>query len=158
MTTPVTVSPVIVAVRDAIAAAMAGELADVTIVDSMAFAQVTARRSLTVAGTWDPDTGEVANVDAVTVDVTESGAGRRVTETTTIACVAYAGAGDYDLPARRAAVNEMLTAARGALWGLSSVDGAAARAELTTQQWAQIADGQGVGVVASFLVTVTVLP
>lgn len=158
MTAPVTTSPVVEAIRDAVAAVMTGSLSDVAVIDAMSFQQVTKNKTVTVAGTWDPDTGDVTSPDAVTVETLETGAGRRSVETTTVDCIAYSGAGGFDLATRRAEVNDILTGVRAALWGLSTVGGASARAQMTAQQWAQIADTQGVGVIAAFVVVVAVLP
>lgn len=161
MTSPVVTSPVVQAVGDAITAALVGPLADWQVLDSIDPQQAYAPKSLMVGGRWDPDAGEDGGLTAdetVLVETTEVGAGRRLVETTQIECLAYSGSGEVGFAAHRQAVNDALTAVRGALRDLHSVDGASARAQMSSQQWASVLDDGGHGVMAMFTITVTVLP
>lgn len=137
---------------------MAGALADVVVLGASDMGQAYSASSLTIGGLWDPDTGQMSATDTVLVDTVESGAGRSVMETTRIACVVFAGSGDVDLVAHRAKANGILTALRDALRSLTDVGTSSARAEIASQQWAQIVDEQGSGVVVAFEVIVMVLP
>lgn len=155
---PVTTSPVVSAVADAFSAAMVGSLAEVPVLGAAELQQAYQKRSLTVGGSWDSDTGDVGTADAVTVETEESGAGRLLIEVTTVSCIAYAGSGDVDLEAHRASVNEIMAAVRNAVRAITEVNGASARAQIASQQWAQVVDGNGAGVIVAFDVAVRVLP
>lgn len=158
MTLPVTASPAVLAVSTAFSAAMVGALAEVAVLGADDLQQAFAGRSVTVGGSWNSDDGNLTTNDAVIVETAEVGAGRLLVETTTVSCVAFAGSGDVDLPTHRASVNEVMEAARTAVRGITTVDGASARAQITNQRWAQLVDGNGAGVVVAFDVPVTVLP
>lgn len=158
MTSPVTVSPVVAAVKDALTVALAASVPDVVVVEPFDLTASALAKSLTVAGVWNPDTGEMTSEGAVTVATEEVGYGRLLMETTTVACVVWVGSGVVDLPEHRAAANEVLTACRGALRDLAAVDGASARAQIVSQLWAQVVHEQGAGVVVTFEVSVAVLP
>ncbi|MCU1617191.1 MAG: hypothetical protein JWO98_4731 [Frankiales bacterium] len=157
MTAPLTTSPTVQAVMDAITAGLAS-MPNVAVLDPTSIQQVYESKSVTVGGSWDPDTGTMSSTDAIVTDVTEAGAGRRTIETTRISCVAFSGDGDTVLTTDRDSVNAILTAVRDAVRSLAAVGASSARAEMTAQQWAQIVDEQGSGVVAIFEVTVMVLP
>lgn len=158
MTVPVTVSPVVSTLFDAVGAVMVGDLDEVAVLGAIDLEQAYKARSVTVGGSWDSETGDVGTADAVVVETTEVGAGRLLVETTTVSCVAYAGSGDRDLPAHMASANEIMVAVRNAVRGITAVDGASARAQIGSQQWAQVADGNGAGVIVAFDVAVRVLP
>lgn len=158
MTSPLTASPVVAVVESTITAVMVGTLADVVVLDAMGLTQVYEARSVTVGGNWDPDSGAMSGADAVTVEVSEHGLGRSLVETTHISCVAFSGTGSSDLSADRTSMNAILSAVRGAVRAITDVGGSSARAEMASQQWAQIIDGQGSGVLVTFDITVMVLP
>jgi hypothetical protein len=151
------VSPVVVALVDAATAVMTGPLDDVVVLDSIDPAQAFATRSLTIGGGWDEESG-ITGTDAVLVATTEVGAGRRTVEEHSVACVAYAGGGDLDLPGYRTAVGEVLAALRQALRRLTDVDGVAARAQLGEQGWLLLRGEEGDGVIVEFTVLVSTLP
>lgn len=158
MTSPAAMAdPVVAAIVAAAATAMTGPLADVVVLDSIDPRQAFAQRSLTVGGGFDEE-GGITGFDAVLSLAAERGAGRRLVETTSVSCVAYAGGGDADLPGYRAAVGDILTALRAALRRLPDVDGAPARAQLGDQSWLQLRNEDGDGVIVSFTVLVTTLP
>lgn len=150
-------SPVVAAIAAAAVAVMTGPLADVVVLDSIDPAQAFAQRSFTVGGGFDEE-GAITGFDAVLSLATERGGGRRVVETTSVSCVAYAGGGDDDLPGYRAAVGEILTALRAALRRLTAVDGVAASAQLGDQSWLQLRNEDGDGVIVTVTVLVTTLP
>lgn len=159
MTLQLTALPVVQAITDAASAVMVGSLADVVVLGAADMAQVYEKASLTIGQTWNPETGEVSASDAIDVETMEAGLGRSVVETTRVACVAYSGSGDIDLPTHQAKVNAILTAFRDALRALTDVGAASANAQITGQQWAQIIDDtQGSGVLVAFDVVVAVLP
>ena len=150
-------SPVVAAIVTAAAAEMTGPLADVAVLDSIDPAQAYAARSLTVGGAFDEDLG-ISGTEAVLTTTDERGAGRRVVETTSVACVAYAGGGDLDLPGYRAQASAIVTALRAALRRLTNVDGVPARAQLTDQSWLQLRTEDGDGVIVDLTVLVISLP
>jgi len=150
-------SPVVAAIVAAAASAMTGPLDDVVVLDSIDPAQAYAARSLTIGGAFDEDLG-LNGVEAVLTSTSERGAGRRIEETTSVACVAYAGGGDLDLPGYRAQAGAIVTALRGALRQLTAVDGVPARAQLTDQAWLQMRTDNGDGVIVDLTVLVTSLP
>ena len=158
MTTPITTSPVVAAVGAAAVSAMSGPLADVVVLDGVDPAQAYSQRSLTIGGTWDPDVEQLTSAETVFVESAESGFGRLPLETTSVACIAYSGGGSSVLADHRASVNAILVGFRDALHALTDVGGSSAQARMTGQQWAQIIDGQGAGVMAMFTVEVRVLP
>lgn len=155
---PVTASPVVAAIADAFSAAMVGALAGVPVLGAADIQQAYQQRSLTVGGSWDSDTGDVGTADAVTVETEETGAGRLLVEVTTVSCIAYAGTGDLDLAVHRASVNELMAAVRNAVRAITDVGGASARAQIASQQWAQVVDTNGAGVIVAFDVAARVLP
>lgn len=152
MTGPLVVSPVVVAVAGAIEGAMTGDLADVLTFGPVDDRQGYTNRSVTVGGRWDPDIQAVATDETISSTVVESGAARRQQETTDVQCVAYAGSGDDDIPGNQTAVGVILAAIRAALRSVTSVAGAATRAQLTDERWASGRDDQGSFVLASFTV------
>lgn len=154
MSAPLVTSPVVQAVTDAISDAMTGDLADVATLGASDPMQGYQLRSVTVGSTWDPEIGAVATDQTIVTTVAESGAARRLTETTLVQCVAYAGSGDDDLPGHRASVGAILGAVRSAVRAVMSVDGAASRAQVSDEQWAQGSDEQGSFVLVSFTVSV----
>lgn len=158
MTTPLTASPVVQALHDAAAPLMVGELADVALLDANDLTQIYQSRSLTIGGAWDPDTGDVQVADAVSVESTESGAGRLRMDRTLVSCIAYAGSGSDDFTQHRADAGAVLSAFQTALYAITDIAGASARAQITGQQWAQVLDGNGAGVIVAFDVLVEVLP
>lgn len=158
MTQPVVTSPVVQAVGDAITAVMVGPLAGWQVMDSIDPRQAYASKSLMVGGTWDADVAEFTGNDTVFTETVEVGAGRRLVETTTIQCLAYSGSGAWSFVEHRDAVNDALTAVRGALRGLRTVGSYSCRAQLSAQQWASVADENGTGAMALFIVTVVTLP
>jgi hypothetical protein len=76
-----------------------------------------------------------------------------------VACIAFSGDGDRDLPRHRGAVEDILAALHLALRGVAELeDGTPASAQIVDQQWAEVLDGQGGGVMCLFTVTVVALP
>jgi hypothetical protein len=157
VTVPVTASPAVAALRAAIAAALVGPLAEVVLFDAGDLAQAYTTWSITLPGAWDPDTEMLSSADAITVEMSESGAARSMMETTTISGVIYAGTGDKDLELHRANAGAVLTAVRDAVRSITDVDGSAAMARVTSQTWAQAVNEDGAGVVLAFDVAVMVL-
>lgn len=159
MITPIaTASPVVAAVKAAITAAMTGALADVVVLDGVDPLQSYALRSVTIAGTWDPDL-ETFRLDETAATATEeTGLGRRTVETTTVECIAYAGTGSRDFAEHRSNVALVLAAVGAALRGITAIDGSSARVQVSSQQWIQGADDKGSFVMAMFTVTAAVLP
>lgn len=158
MTAPVTASPVVTTLRDAIAATLVGPLSDVALLDSGDLTQAYSTRSVTLPGSWDPDTEMLSSADAITAEAVESGAGRSMMETTIVSGVIYAGSGDVDLELHRASANAILTAIRDAVRSITDVGGSSAMARIVSQAWAQAVDENGSGVVLAFEVSVAVLP
>lgn len=159
MTGPaITAPPVVLTVGQAIEAVLVGDLADFQLFDGPSELQAYAPKSVTVGGRWDPDLEAYTGDQTVTVTLEELGAGRRVRETTAVACMAYAGSGDPTMAPHRAVLGQLLTAIRTALRAITAVDGASAQARMTDQQWAQVLDENGGGVMCMFTVTVAVLP
>lgn len=156
--TAATASPVVLAIGDAITAAMSGSLADVVVLDGVDPMQAYAPRSVTVGGTWDPDLQSFVTDQTVSVVTEEVGAGRRVQESTAVQCIAYAGSGDRNFATHRASVAAILTAVGTALRSVRSVDGVSALVRVSDQQWAQGADDKGALVMAMFTVTAVLLP
>jgi hypothetical protein len=157
MTTAV-VHPAVAAIRDAISAAMSGDLAGVVVLDAVdPSAQAYALRSVTVGGTWDPELQGFATDQAVLVESSEAGAARRSVETVAVQCIAYTGSGSRDFDGNRASVGAILGAISSALQGIQQVGTAGAMARISSQSWAQAIDGQGSLVLASFTVTVSLL-
>lgn len=160
MTTPVpVVHPAVDVIRGAIADAMAGDLADVQVLDAVdPSVQAYAKRSVTVGGTWDPELQGFATDQAVLVESSERGAGRRESETVAVQCIAYTGSGSRDFAAHRASVGAILAAISAAVREVRSVNSAAAMLRLGDQSWAQGADANGTFVMASFSVQASLLP
>lgn len=158
MSSSVTGSPAVAAVHTAISSVMVDDLEEVAVLDGIDDQQAYATRSVTVAGTWDPDTQQLSTFEVVTVETAESGATRRNTESTFVQCIAYSGGEGLDLAGHRGRVNEMLSAVRNALRRVGEVDGSAAAARITDQRWAQVVDEQGMAIIALFTIAVTVLP
>lgn len=152
MSAPLVASPVVVAVAEAITAAMTGSLGDVKVLDAGDPLQQYTQRSVTVGGTWDPDEQAFVTDETVLTSVTESGAARHLTESTRIRCIAYAGSGDDDLGVLRASVGAILAAVRGAVRRITAVDGVGTRAQVAEESWAQGGDEQGSLVMAMFTV------
>jgi hypothetical protein len=155
VTGPVIVSPVVTAVTEAISSAMVGSLVDVKTLDAGDPLQQYAQRSVTVGGTWDPDAQAFVTDETISTQVVESGAARRMSEVTSIRCIAYAGAGGSTLPALRVSVGAILAAVRSAVRAITAIDGLAARAQVVEEQWAQGSDDQGSLVMALFTVQAT---
>lgn len=156
-----TAAPAVLTVGQAIEATLVDDLAEVQLFDGPNAQQGYAERSITIGGRWAPDYGEAGAYTAdetVLVERAERGGSRRVTETTSIVCMAYAGSGEQALDTHRAAVGVLLTAVARAVRDITDVDGANASARLAGQQWAQVLDGQGGGVMCQFTVVVAVLP
>ena len=153
-----TASPVVAAIMAAISAAMVGDLAGVVVLDGVDPQQSYAARSVTVAGTWDPDLESFVADETVSTETEERGAGRRVVETTTVECIAYSGSGSRDFAEHRANVAAVMAAVGAGLRSVISVDGASARLRVSSQQWVQGADGQGTFVMAMFTVSALLLP
>lgn len=159
MTIPTaTASPVVAAIGSAVTAAMVGDLADVAVLDAIDPMQAYSAKSVTIGGTWDPDLQGFATDQTISVLTEELGGGRRTRETTAVECIAYSGSGDLDFAGHRATVGEILTAVRSAVRAIGEIDGASARVQVTSQQWAQGADGNGGLAMAMFTVTAVVLP
>lgn len=154
----VTASPVVQVLGAAVEGAMVDALDEVAVFDGIDAQQGYAFRSVTIGGTWDPDVDQLTTQDAVLVETTESGAGRLLTETTSVSCIAYSGGEGLTLAEHRDRVNDILAAIRAAVRAITAVDGASARAQMGAQQWAQVKDTQGAGVMAMFSVAVAVLP
>lgn len=152
MTTPVVVSPVVQAIGTAIEGAMTGDLADVAVLDAVDPIQNYENRSVTIGGTWDPDTSEFVTDQTIATTVSESGASRHLTETTAVRCIAYTGASNDDFAAHRASVATILAAVRQALRSVTSIGGASARVQVADELWAQGADTNGTLVMAMFTV------
>jgi len=151
--------PAVAAIRDAIAGAMSGDLAGVVVLDAVdPSAQAYALRSVTVGGTWDPELQGFATDQAVLVESSEAGAARRSVETVAVQCIAYTGSGSRDFDAHRASVGAILGAISSALQGIQQVGTAGAMARISSQSWAQGADGEGTFVLASFTITAALLP
>lgn len=153
-----TASPVVAAVGDAAVSIVSGDLASLVVLDGVDPQQAYSALSLTVGGTWDPDVEQLTSSETVFVETVESGARRSLTEVTSVSCIAYSGGDPLTLADHRARVNAVLAAFRTALRGITAVDGASVRAQMTSQQWAQVIDGQGAGVMAMFTVVVSALP
>lgn len=159
MTTPIaTPSPVVTAIGEAVNAAMVGSLADVRVLDGVDPMQNFSSRSVTIGGTWDPDLSEFRADQTILTVTEESGAGRRVVETTAVECIAYAGSGSRDFAVHRASVNAILLAVGQALRAITMIDGSSAMVRISEQRWAQGADTQGALVMAMFTVTASLLP
>jgi hypothetical protein len=158
VTTPLTASPVVQALRDVALPLMVGSLDDVKVLDANDLTQIYATRSLTIGGAWDPDTGDVLVSEAISVESLESGAGRLATDRTIVSCIVYAGTGSEDFTTHRADAGAVLAAFREALRTVTDVAGASARAQITGQQWAQVLSEDGAGVIVAFDVLVEVLP
>ncbi|NUR28503.1 MAG: hypothetical protein HOV76_32375 [Hamadaea sp.] len=152
MSTPLVVSPVVQAVGTAIGSAMVDALADVAVLDAVDPMQNYENRSVTVGGTWDPDTSEFVTDQTVVTAVQESGASRHLTESTAIQCIAYTGANNDDFPGHRASVAAILAAIRSALRQLTSIDGASCRVQIADEMWAQGSDTNGTLAMAMFTV------
>lgn len=159
MTTPIaTADPVVAAVKTAITAAMAGDLAAVVVLDGVDPLQAYAARSVTIAGTWDPDLDTFSSDETVSTSTEETGLGRRTVETTTVECIAYSGSGSRDFAEHRSNVAAVLAAVGAAVRGVALVDGSSARLQVSSQRWIQGADAQGTFVMAMFAVVAVVLP
>lgn len=158
MSIRISMSPAVQAVYDASATALAGLGGGWELLDGINQQQGLAARSLTVGGTWDPELNTLTTENAVLVQTTESGAARRVTETTSISCLLYASSGDLDFAVLRATANAALTAVRDQLRQVTAVDGLPAQARISEQRWAQVVDQAGAGAMALFTVEVRVLP
>lgn len=153
-----TASPVVAAILSAVEAAMVGGLADVVVLDGVDPLQSYAARSVTVAGTWDPDLESFSVDETVSTEIVERGAARRVVETTSVECIAYSGSGSRDFAEHRASVAAVMAAVGAALRAVSVIDGVSAGLRVSSQQWVQGADGQGTFVMAMFTVTALLLP
>lgn len=158
MTSPLTAAPVVHAVGQVITAALTGDLEQVALLDGIDPQQAYATQSITLGGTWDPDLQTYSTSDVVLVETAEVGAGRRLVETTSIAGIVYSGGDGLDIDGHRVRVNQMLTAIRNSLRRLHDVDGSSAVARMPSQQWAQVVDDQGTGLIALITITVQVLP
>lgn len=156
-----TAPPAVLAVGTAVEAVLVGDLAGFQLFDGPSDQQAYAQRSVTIGGRWDPDFGEAGAYTAdqtVLVSRTEVGAGRRVREITTVTCMAYSGSGDPAMAPHRATVAAVLLAVAAVLRRLQFVDGVPVLARLGDQQWAQVLDAQGGGVMCQFDVVVDALP
>lgn len=153
-----TASPVVAAINAAITSSMSGDLAAVVVLDGVDPQQSYAPRSVTIAGTWDPDLESFTAAETVSTSSEEFGAGRRVVETTTVECIAYSGSGSRDFGEHRDNVAAVMAAVGVALRSVIAVDGVSARLNVSSQQWIQGADGQGTFVMAMFTVTASLLP
>lgn len=154
-----TAAPAVRAIEQAATDAMVGDLADVAVLAGINDQQDYESRQVTIAGTWDSEIESFTSNQTVTVLREQLGGGRRVRETSSIACLAFSGDGDRDLPRHRAAVEEVLTALHAALRAVAQLeDGTPASAQITDQQWAEVIDEQGGGVMCLFTVTVVALP
>lgn len=151
---PLVVSPVVTAVTDAITGAMVGALADVKVLDAGNPLQQYTQRSVTVGGSWDPDEQAFVTDETVTTQVVESGAARRMSEVTSVRCIAYVGSGNEGLSSLRTSVGAILAAVRGAVRSISRIDGLSARAQVGEEQWAQGVDDEGSLVMSIFTVQV----
>lgn len=155
MSGPVVVSPVVTAVTAAISSAMVGGLTDVKVLDAGDPLQQYAQRSVTIGGSWDPDEQAFVTDGTIITQVVESGASRRMSEVTSIRCIAYAGSGVDGLSALRTSVGAILAAVRGAVRAIGSIDGLGSRAQVADEQWAQGTDEQGSLVMSMFTIAVT---
>lgn len=151
MTVPVT-SPTVQAIAEAITAAMVELPDDVKVLDAADPMQGYAQKSVTVGGTWDPESESFVTDQTVFTTVTESGAARQSTETTLVQCVAYSGSGDDDLPGHRTVVGRVLAAIRAELRAVHVIDDRSARVQVVEESWAQGGDGKGTLVMAMFTV------
>lgn len=152
MSAPVVASPVVQAIGAAFSAALVGDLDGFEVLDAAEARQGFAERSVTVGGVWDPDISAVATDQTVQTQVTESGAARHRTETTQVGCIVYSGDGSSDLATHRANVGAALSALRGAVSGIVSIDGRACRVQVVDESWAQGADERGWFVLTSVTV------
>jgi hypothetical protein len=150
--------PVVMAIGETAAATMVGALADVQVLDGVDPLQAYASKSLTIGGTWDPDLAAFTTEQVVSVEMSESGAGRRPVESVAVRCIAYAGSGDKNFALHRSSVMEILTAFGAALRALTVVDGVSARLWISDQQWAQGTDDKGSLVMAMFTASAVLLP
>ncbi|TKJ24362.1 hypothetical protein [Blastococcus sp. CCUG 61487] len=156
---PDTASPAVRTVEQAAAGAMVGDLDDVVVLAGINDQQEYQSRQVTIAGTWDPEIESLTSNHTVTVLREQLGAGRRVRETSAIACLAFSGDGDRDLQRHRAAVEQVITALHAALRAVAQLeDGTPATARIDEQQWAEVIDEQGGGVMCLFTVIVVALP
>lgn len=130
----------------------------VEVLDSISDRQGFAERSLTVGGAWDPDAEAWTSDQTVTTTVETRGAGRTVTETTTVSCIAFCGSGGLDYRAQREQVQQSLMALDAALRAVHDLGGIAVQVQIDSQQWAYVQDGQGGGVMCLFNVTALALP
>jgi hypothetical protein len=156
-----TAPPVVLAVGQATEAVLVDDLAEFQLFDGPSDQQAYAQKSVTIGGRWDPDIGETGAYtgdETVLVERTEAGGSRRVQETTTVTCMAYSGSGDPTMAPHRAAVAAVLQVIARALRAVAEIDGTPASARLGDQQWAQVLDSQGGGVMCQFVVVVTALP
>lgn len=154
-----TAAPAVRVVGQTAADAMSGDLDDVVVLDGINDQQAYAAQSVTIAGTWDPEIESFTSNQTVTVLREQLGGGRRVREASAIACIAFSGGGGRDLADHRAAVEQILTALHAALRGISELEGGTpASARITDQQWAEVLDEQGGGVMCLFTVAVVALP
>lgn len=158
MSVQVSASPTVQAVLDAAGEALAALGGDWVLLDGIDQAQGLEAKSLTIGGTWDPELASLTTENSIQVRTSESGAARRITEVTTISCLAYSGDGVSKFPVHRGNINAVLTALRDQLRTITAVEGLPAMAQVTDQNWAQVLDAAGTGAMALFTVTVRVLP
>lgn len=151
-------SPVVLAVGLAAETVLGDPPDQFVLLDGVSDQQQYAQRSLTVAGRWDPDLSAAVSSETVRTTPVESGAGRRMREDTTVVCLAYAGDGDPNPGPKRIVLARLLTDFGDALRNLHDIDGVSAIARLSDQQWTEVQDEQGVGVMVEFNVTVSTLP
>lgn len=154
----VSASPTVQAIYAAAAAVLPTVGADWVLFDGIDQQQALQSKSLTVGGTWDPELSSLTTENSIQVRTTESGAARRVTEVTTISCLAYSGDGVSGFDVHRGNINAVLTALRDRLRTITAVGGLPAMAQVTDQNWAQVLDEAGTGAMALFTVTVRVMP
>ena len=110
-------------------------------------------RVLTVAVSFDED------IEAFSVERTEQGARPNVTEEITVACSAYVGGEDVDVPAWREQMGRILDVVDEVLRADPGLRNKVARARRGYTRWLDWIDEgeQAVGVILDFVVIVTVL-
>lgn len=110
-----------------------------------------ANQWLAVGMPWEDDQQPVA------VERTELGGGRRIRLDYTIACAAYAGAGDPGFAQYRDQVAALVVAVDRELATDRTLGGAVARAGIADVALTQVANSQGYGALGAFTVIATVI-
>jgi hypothetical protein len=110
-------------------------------------------RLITVAEKYEPD------LDAISVDRAEAGAGRRVQETIGVACSVFVGSANRDYDGWRAGAGEILATVDQALLTDATLLAVVSRARRDFTRWMDVwsEDGGAMGVVVDFLVELVVL-